>query len=251
MSVGNVCTIVVPCYNEAIRFKPAPFASFLARDKQTDFIFVNDGSTDGTLAVLQQFAAAHPDRVQVLDQGVNKGKAEAVRSGMVLAIQRGGSLYTGFWDADLATPLEVIPQLLGVLVDRPRIEMVFGSRVRLLGHAIHRKSSRHYLGRCFATVVSNVLRLPIYDTQCGAKLFRITPELGKILAAPFQSRWIFDVEMIARFLSLHNKDTQYLCDVIYESPLPSWQDVDGSKVTPADFLKAFGELFVIQRTYLS
>lgn len=250
-SVKNICTIVVPCYNEAARFHSAQYSAFLVSEPQVHLLFVNDGSTDGTLAVLNELQAMHPECVQVLDQGVNKGKAEAVRSGMVAAIGRGDCVYTGFWDADLAAPLEAIPMLMGKLDEDPRIEMVFGSRVRLLGHSIHRKSARHYLGRCFATVVSNMLRLPIYDTQCGAKLFRITPELRQLLASPFQSRWIFDVEMIARFLALHHHDPEYLCNVIYEYPLPRWQDVDGSKVTPLDFPRAMVELFHIWKSYLS
>ena len=127
--------------------------------------------------------------------------------------------------------------------------MIFGSRVRLLGHFVHRRAIRHYLGRCFATAVSIMLGLPIYDTQCGAKLFRITPELKSILATPFQSRWIFDVEIIARFMALHKKDASFADDVIYESPLPRWEDVAGSKVGPLDFFTAFYELMKIRRTF--
>jgi glycosyltransferase involved in cell wall biosynthesis len=243
------CTVVVPCYNEAERLQPEKFSAFLAETDRVDFLFVNDGSRDATLAVLHALQAQHPERVFVLDKQPNGGKAEAVRAGLLQAIALGRSAYTGFWDADLATPLAVIPHMLSKLEEDPGRAMVFGSRVRLLGHAIHRKAMRHYLGRCFATVVSIVLRLPVYDTQCGAKLFRITPELEQVLAAPFLSRWIFDVEIIARFLAMHEQDTQYAFNTIYECPLPSWEDVAGSKVGPLDFFHAFYELLIIHNTY--
>jgi glycosyltransferase involved in cell wall biosynthesis len=243
------CTIVVPCYNEAARLKPERFLEFLEQDPQVDFLFVNDGSRDQTLEVLHALQARCSERVVVLDKQPNGGKAEAVRAGLLQAIALGRGPYTGFWDADLATPLTAIPHLVRKMDEAPQREMVFGSRVRLLGHDIHRKAIRHYLGRCFATVVSIVLRLPIYDTQCGAKLFRITPEFEQILAAPFQSRWIFDVEILARFLAMHSRDPEYSLRTIYEYPLPKWEDVDGSKVTPLDFFRALGELLHIHSTY--
>ena len=168
---------------------------------------------------------------------------------MLQAMTLPGTTYTGFWDADLATPLTSIPDLLAKLA-RPEIQMVFGARVRLLGREIQRKAARHYLGRVFATVVSLLLRLPIYDTQCGAKLFRITPEFEQILAKPFLSRWIFDVEILARFISRHKGHRAYVHDAIYEFPLHEWTDVAGSKVGSLDFIKAFGELLTIYRSYL-
>jgi dolichyl-phosphate beta-glucosyltransferase len=243
------CVVVVPCYNEARRLQPDRFSEFLAEDQLIHFLFVNDGSKDETLSILEALRARHPDRVQVLDKKINGGKAEAVRSGMLQVMGSEGTAVTGFWDADLATPLYVIPRLMAKLVEEPGLEMIFGSRVRLLGHAIHRQTIRHYLGRCFATAVSIVLGLPVYDTQCGAKLFRITPTLRAILAAPFLSRWIFDVEIIARFMAIHNKDREYAFNVIYEHPLPRWDDVAGSKVRPTDFFVAFYELIKIRRAF--
>ena len=147
--------------------------------------------------------------------------------------QLGKGGFIGFWDADLATPLEAIHDLLQKLIDQPRLQMVFGSRVRLLGRHVHRKAIRHYLGRVFATVVSGILRLAIYDTQCGAKIFRVTPDLSQILSQPFITRWVFDVEILARFIAL--KNLHLLHDSIYEFPLETWEDVAGSKVSPGIF----------------
>lgn len=252
-SITEPCTVVVPCYNEAARFQAEEFAHFLANPQNAAvrFLFVNDGSRDATLSVLRAFCERFPDRTAVLDQQPNRGKAEAVRNGMLQIAQSGEAAITGFWDADLATPLAQITDFLGLLDSRPDLTMVFGARVRLLGRAIHRKQLRHYLGRCFATVVSVLLRLPIYDTQCGAKLFRITPELRQVLAEPFHSRWIFDVEILARFLEADRGDNRRLASEIYEFPLPVWTDVAGSKVRSTDFLRAFAELATIYRRHLT
>ena len=70
--------------------------------------------------------------------------------------------------------------------------MVFGARVALLGRQINRLPSRHYLGRIFATLASTVLSLRIYDTQCGAKIFRNSATFRSAIAEPFDSPWIFD-----------------------------------------------------------
>ena len=248
------CTVVVPCYNEELRLRLESFTAFLTDAEpawqRVRFLFVNDGSRDNTLSILNTFAALHPRRVSVLDKQPNGGKAEAVRVGILHAMSLADTACTGFWDADLATPLVQIPDLLAILLGRPEVQMVFGARVRLLGRAIHRQAVRHYLGRVFATVVSLLLRLPIYDTQCGAKLFRVSPEFQEILQRPFLSRWIFDVEILARFIARHQTDRAYVHDAIYEFPLPVWVDVAGSKVGSLDFIKAFGELLTIYRTYL-
>jgi hypothetical protein len=190
--------------------------------------------------------------MDILDLPRNSGKAEAVRCGLLRALQAPGVLYAGFWDADLATPLNAVDDLLGILADNPHIEMVFGSRVKLLGRNIERRALRHYLGRVFATCASLVLMLPIYDTQCGAKLFRVNPDLTMVLQEPFCSRWIFDVEIIARFLRLYADEgaQRNLRDAIYEFPLQCWTDVPGSKVRSKDFFWAIRDLTVIRQRYL-
>lgn len=234
---------------ETLRLRTEAFAAFLGdvRSEGTALLFVNDGSRDGTLSILEAFRSRFPDRVSVLDQQPNGGKAEAVRKGMLEALARPGCEITGFWDADLATPLQQIPEFAAVMEQSPELNMIFGARVQLLGRHIHRQPLRHYLGRCFATVASSVLRLPIYDTQCGAKLFRVTPALRAVLAEPFRSRWIFDVEMLARFISQEPGGAAAMKAEIYEYPLPTWTDVAGSKVSPGDFVRSFSELVQIWR----
>lgn len=239
--------IVVPCYNEGARLPVQKFRDFL-HTADVDFVFVNDGSRDNTADVLADLARSRPERATVLNEPVNRGKAEAVRRGICLALERGCD-FVGFWDADLATPLSDIPQFLALLDERPELDMVFGARVKLLGRYVERRAVRHYLGRVFATFVSTMLALPIYDTQCGAKIFRVTAAAQALFGSPFLSRWIFDVEIIARYL--REVGPEAAARRIYEFPLMTWVDVAGSKLKPGDFFVSFWDVLRIRRAYLS
>ena len=244
-------TIIVPCYNEAARFPVDAFRAFAEASPWVRFVFVNDGSTDGTSLVLQRLSATWPLSFEHIDQSCNRGKAEAVRRGMLHAFARGGR-YAGYWDADLATPLSEIPRFIEALESHPDREICFGARVQLLGRNIQRRRYRHYVGRVFATVASLALRLPVYDTQCGAKIFRMSHDLPELFAQPFLGRWTFDIELVARLTQLRaDRAGRSPLDVIYELPLDEWRDVDGSNVRPADFVKAVMEIVRIRRTYLT
>ena len=84
-----------------------------------------------------------------------------------------------------------------------------------------------------------MLKLAIYDSQCGAKVFRATPRLEQVLRQPFVSRWIFDVEILARFLNSWRAEGLNPDGRIYELPLQTWIDVPGSKVKLNDFIRSF------------
>ena len=241
--------IVIPCYNEENRLDIRRFRDFANSSHSITFLFVNDGSTDKTLSMLQALSASDPGKFAVLDLQPNRGKAEAVRRGILSAIDAHPD-YVGFWDADLATPLEAIVQFLEMGESRPELEMIMGSRVKLLGRKIERHRSRHYLGRCFATAVSAVLGLEVYETQCGAKLFRASSDLQMLFQQPFHSRWIFDVEIIARLIQASRGNELMSPEhVIYEFPLTEWRDVPGSKLRSSDFFRAAWELARIRNCY--
>ncbi|MDQ1419024.1 MAG: hypothetical protein QOJ52_986, partial [Acidimicrobiaceae bacterium] len=78
---------------------------------------------------------------------------------------------------------------------------MLGSRIARLGSTIERTARRHLLGRVFATAASVALGCQVYDTQCGAKVFRVTPALTVALQRPFRSAWAFDVELQSRLLT--------------------------------------------------
>jgi glycosyltransferase involved in cell wall biosynthesis len=242
--------IVVPCYNEAERLDARRFAEFSRQYSCADFLFVNDGSRDGTQDLLESLVAVDPQRFSLLRLTRNCGKAEAVRQGMVTALDRHPS-YIGFWDADLATPLDDIPGFCRVLDDRPTIEMVIGVRMPLLGRAIERRPLRNLCGQVFAVAASLVLGVRFQDTQCGAKLLRVDPQSRDLFADPFICRWIFDVEFMARIVSRRRGTPQpQLGQVVYEYPLDQWRDVGGSKIRPGDFSVALVDMGRIYWTYL-
>lgn len=242
--------LVVPCYNEAARLDPDAFVRFATTHPGVRLLLVDDGSVDGTLDVLERIRAAAPDAVRTCRLEGNRGKAEAVRAGILAAIAENPAL-VGFFDADLSTPLAAIDDFLAVLRTRPEVEFVLGSRVLLMGRDVKRHAWRHYLGRIFATAVSHALDLPVYDTQCGAKVLRLNASTGTLFAKPFRSRWVFDVELIARYLRLPVAPGE--CprrDRLYELVLPVWHDKPGTKLRWYDFARAILEVGYIWRERL-
>jgi glycosyltransferase involved in cell wall biosynthesis len=241
--------IVVPCHNEAHRLKTAKFRHFAASHNDISFLLVNDGSSDDTLALLHQLAAVTSTRFAVLNLAHNSGKAEAVRQGILHAAVKRPD-YIGFWDADLATPLEAIPNFIAALDRRPEIAIVLGVRLQLLGHTIRRQPLRRLLGKAFARAASRVLGIRFHDTQCGAKMFRPSPEIVAAFSQPFDSRWIFDVELLARLIRIRRQTSQpAIGENIFEFPLEQWEDVAGSKLKRGDFVKAARELSAIWWRY--
>jgi glycosyltransferase involved in cell wall biosynthesis len=241
--------LVVPCYNEAARLQPQAFLDFEASHPLVRLLFVDDGSSDATFEILERIRAAAPASAGILRLPSRQGKGEAVRQGILEGVRNGAPL-VGFWDADLATPLEEVDDFLALVAKRPEVEIVLGSRVKLMGRDIRRRAWRHYLGRVFATAVSLALELPVYDTQCGAKLFRVSEATAAAFKRPFGSRWIFDVEVLARYLVQPAGPGEPPRQArIFELAVSKWHHVPGSKLRWTDYLRSFFDLAAIYHQY--
>lgn len=225
--------IVVPCYNEADRLDGGVFLKALAGSPDMSFVFVNDGSADATLHCLEALQKANPSQIDVISLRRNSGKAEAVRKGLQHAC-RVGADRVGYWDADLATPLEAIADFETVLDRYFDITVVYGARRQLLGHRINRTVSRRAVSRICASLARLAVGLPIGDTQCGAKLFRNTPTLRRAIDTPFTAGWLFDVELFSRIAATTQKPELSF----YEVPLSEWHEVAGSKVSSRAILRS-------------
>jgi len=210
----TVC-LVIPCHDEARRLE---LDRFTAGPDFCRYLFVNDGSRDGTAALIRSRLGP---RLSLLDLPRNVGKAEAVRAGMLHALRTPpleAASWFGYWDADLATPLAEVEAFLRFAeFTGERVEAVWGSRVFRLGSRIRRSYTRHLIGRLVATAARLLLGLESYDSQCGAKLFR-REVVGAAFAEPFVSRWLFDMELLFRLADRR----------IVEYPLRQWTAVPGS-----------------------
>jgi glycosyltransferase involved in cell wall biosynthesis len=235
--------LVIPCYNEERRLDTGAISELL-KEAALGIICVNDGSTDRTDETLLDLSSRHPARIQVLDLPRNMGKGEAIRRGLAEVFSREARI-TGYLDADFATSPGEILRLLALLRSNEDIKVLLGSRWLHLGAHIERSYPRHYAGRLFATLASAILRMPIYDTQCGAKLFRVTDNLRAAIEAPFLSRWSFDVELIGRLREGVGRAQGYELDEFLEAPLDRWTSMGGSKIGVLDMVRATLELIPI------
>jgi dolichyl-phosphate beta-glucosyltransferase len=241
----KVC-LVIPCYNEFERFKTEEYYNFLMNQSNNfSLLFVNDGSTDKTVLKLDDLQSQFPNNVSILDLIANVGKAEAVRQGILSCRQDNKFDYIGYFDADLATPLEEANSMLLLLEQNKKLILVLASRIKRLGTNIIRKRKRHLLGRVFATFTSLILNLPVYDTQCGAKLFK-SEIVDFAFKKPFLSKWLFDVEIIARIRNKYPNDIEA---ILHEYPVQKWEDVAGSKIKLTHMLQVPFQLLKIHRTY--
>jgi dolichyl-phosphate beta-glucosyltransferase len=164
-------SIVIPAYNEQSRL-PQTLAKIRAWLESQPFaaevIVVDDGSTDGTAAVVAAHRADWP-ALRLLSNPGNRGKGYSVRHGAQEALGR----IVLFTDADLSAPIDEAPKLLAALESH---DIAIGSRA--LNRELiekHQTALREYAGMVFNLVVRLVLGLPFADTQCGFKAFRREP----------------------------------------------------------------------------
>ena len=234
--------LVIPCFNEEQRLDQSKVVECI-EVLNCVVVLVDDGSTDGTLGILNKLALQSPKNIEVLPMPANVGKGEAVRAGFNYAFERGAAQVL-FCDADFAVGPQDLLRICNTLDENAGCKAVIGSRIAMVGTNIQRSIFRHYSGRAFATLVSVILGQQIYDTQCGAKVFKADNEVKRAFSQPFLSRWAFDVEAIGRLLRMERSKKND--SLILEMPLLSWIEVPGSKLGFVSQLRTVLELFRIR-----
>jgi dolichyl-phosphate beta-glucosyltransferase len=225
-------SIVVPAFNEERRLGPSlqRLRAFLGR-RRVELLVVDDGSTDGTVALVQAMAKRWK-ALKLSRLKANSGKGAAVQRGVAEA--RGKAIL--FSDADLSTPIEELPRLEAAL--KHGFAVVIGSRA--LDRArigVHQPFYREIGGRAFNKVVQALTVPGIRDTQCGFKLFDAAAA-KRIFSQQQIRRFGFDVEVL--YLA---RKAGYR---IAELPV-RWENSPETKVRPVrDGLRAFLDLGLIR-----
>ena len=185
-------SIVIPAYNESARIGKAldeVLRCVHERNWHAEILVVNDGSTDRTAAVVQEFAQLHPE-VRLLNNPKNRGKGFSVRHGVLQAV---GEMVM-FTDADLSAPMEEAERLFDAL--RQGADIAIGSRwLERKRQTLKQPLYRQFFGRCFNAITRIIMGLPFADTQCGFKAFR-RPVAQTIFQLQRIERWGFDPELL-------------------------------------------------------
>jgi glycosyltransferase involved in cell wall biosynthesis len=213
-------SIVIPAYNEEQRLPPAldrvrAYLDASTRYAEVEILIVDDGSRDGTAALVDSVSRTDP-RVRLLRNPGNRGKGYSVRHGMLEARHD----WVLFSDADLSAPIEELDKLLDAALVR-QAQVAIGSRAldrSLIG--VHQGALREFAGIVLNRVMRVVTGLPFADTQCGFKLFH-RDAARRIFSRQQLDGFTFDVEdlYLARLLNIP----------AVEVPV-RWNNVEGTKV---------------------
>lgn len=184
-------SIIIPAHNEAQRL-PGTLEKVLAflrnQPFSTEVLVVENGSTDATWAIAQDYAHRYPAWIRALREP-QRGKGLAVRRGMLAA--RGA--YRFMADADLSMPIEELPRFLPPYLED--FDIAIGSREAPGAVRYNEPWYRHLIGRGFNWMV-RLLTLPgLQDTQCGFKCFR-APVAEDVFRYQTLTGMSFDVEVL-------------------------------------------------------
>ncbi|WP_116788651.1 glycosyltransferase [Flavobacterium psychrotrophum] len=237
--------IVIPCYNEESRLLSEEFKSFVHTNLGYHLCFVNDGSKDNTLGVLQELRKGNEEHISIYNCERNGGKAEAVRLGMLHLAKQAQFDYIGFLDADLSTNFDDFTDLV-TTISHSNYKIVSGSRIARMGANIAKDGARKIISKGINLYIRKTLGMEFRDTQCGAKIMT-KDVVMQTFQKKFITRWLFDVEIFMRMKKLYgNREAQAM---LCEKPLNRWVHVDGSKLSFKDSFKILGQIGQIALHY--
>jgi len=236
-------TLIVPCFNEALRLDPKYYEDLLTQT-EVSLVFINDGSTDNTLNLLTALKNRNPGRIILVSLQNNLGKANAIREGMLLfhnSLDKNPD-FLGYLDADCAFGISDIKKLFEISTNKKigEYDVISMARIDLAGRSVQRKRYRQIIGRILGIFLRLTLpNFKMYDTQTGLKIFRCQSSLFQALDNQFETRWFIDLEIILR---LQQTKPNLL---IWEEPCDKWQDIDNSKIEGKQVFQVIRDMLIL------
>lgn len=231
-----VLSVVIPAYNEAARLGPYLVAirGYLdaAYPRVYEVIVVDDGSKDGTAALVERAGAEWPG-LRLIRLPHNRGKGAAVRTGVLAA--KGRRIL--FADADGATPIEEERRLSRAIAGGASVAAA--SRYAPgPGVSRERNRRREAASTIFRTAARVLVGVGVKDTQCGFKMFEA--RAGRTLFEhSLETGYLFDIEVLA----LAKHFGYEVAEVAV-----NWSEQPGSKVRLVrDSLRMFAGLWRLRR----
>ena len=233
---------VVPCFNEEKRFNKLSWNEVLSIPN-TNWHFVNDGSKDSTEAIIEEIAKQFKN-VDYYSNPKNFGKAESIRQSFQrILLENPDCAGLGFIDSDSAFRAVDVMRIIEEFNQKTangNFDSVWSSLVKLAGRKINRNLNRHYIGRIISSLISFKIGDIPYDTQSGLKIFKPNQKLNKVLVEPFNTRWLFEIEIIIRWRKENDMNV-----LIWEMPLHEWHEVPGSKINFRESIRIIFEFLKI------
>jgi glycosyltransferase involved in cell wall biosynthesis len=225
----------VPAYNEALRLPATVAATVAYLERQpwsSRVVIVDNGSSDDTASVIRSVTDPFA-RVPVDVIGCARpGKGAAVRRGLLTSESR----FVGFFDADLATPVETLGAAMRLLADGAAA--VVASRYAPGSTLVRRQPPARRLGGAVFRMLTHTLVPGVHDTQCGFKFFD-RDAVCRALAQCRTTGFAFDVELLRRI--------QLDGGSIVEIPV-AWSDDPRSTFRPIpDGAASFAALLQLRR----
>ncbi|MCB1227491.1 MAG: glycosyltransferase [Verrucomicrobiales bacterium] len=235
--------LVIPCFREATRlphFLPGLCAAMAKLGGLTVQV-VDDGSgeneTEATRKIVEDLRSSHPALSPLLALPHNLGKGGAVYAGWDSAPS--DVEWLAFVDADGSISAREVIRVGETALSSPTSQAFFASRVKMLGRKVDRVFKRHLMGRIYATLVSELLRIPVYDSQCGLK---IVPAAAyrQIRDRLTLSGFAFDVDLLVQLLRIGIQ--------VQEVPI-DWHEVPGGTIQLVrDSLRMARDVWTLRRT---
>jgi dolichol-phosphate mannosyltransferase len=228
-------TIVLPTYNEASNLAGV-VAALLALEPAVGVLVVDDNSPDGTGAIADQLAAAHPGRVSVLHRPAKTGLGDAYLAGFRRALADGAERIFEM-DADFSHPVGAVPHMLRLAEAH---DVVVGSRYVPGGSLDARWSPLRrfvsWAGNRYARLITG---LRVHDTTAGFKCFT-RQALERLALDEVRSQgYNFQIEMALR--------CQRAGIRVVEFPIHFRErDAGASKMTPGIALEALWRLWQLR-----